>query len=337
MSVPPAIWVLVEEGAKGDIDNCSAMLLRHATRLAGQLSPSHQVVALCASAPTEDHLRFLERLRRSGAHSALVLESEAGADGGFNVATMCKLIGEQLPRIVLIPGTPAPGEVAARTAASLQLPLVSDCVGIEVNESGDLVFDVSTAGGMALVSLNTRAPATLVVMPLREMAQEDEAPSERAMLVARTPNLPSPSLAGVEQVSAVPISPQDMTLAEAPVIVSGGRGIGGPEAFDMLRELAGHIGAHVGASRVATDLGWIDRDHLVGMSGSTVRPSLYFAIGISGAPHHLMGMREATSIIALNNDPSAPIFQLATHAFIGDAGEVVPKVIQRLAEMRAST
>ena len=335
-AAPPAIWVLVEH-AKGEIDNCSAMLLRHANDLARRIAGGAQVVALSVAQADEQHLPFLEKLRRAGVDSTFVVENEPEADLAFSVPTLCKLIGEEMPRVVLFPGTPGPTEAAARTGASLQLPLVTDCVGIEMDESGSPAFDVSTAGGMALVRMSTKAHCTLVVMPQREFEQRDELSSEKAMRVMRRPALPSPLAAGLEQVSAVPITTEDMTLAEASVIVSGGRGIGGPEAFDMLRELAGQIGGHVGASRVATDLGWIDRDHLVGMSGSTVRPSLYFAIGISGAPHHLMGMREATEIIALNKDPAAPIFQLATHAFVGDAHEVVPKVIERLAQMRAST
>ena len=121
-------------------------------------------------------------------------------------------------------------------------------------------------------------------------------------------------------------------LKDAAVIVSGGAGISGPDEFALLRELANLLGGEVGASRAAVDAGLIDRDHQVGQTGTTVRPRLYIAAGISGAIQHRAGMDESSKIIAINTDPAAPMFQIAHYRIVGEAAEVVPMIIKALRE-----
>jgi electron transfer flavoprotein alpha subunit len=330
----PPLWVVAEH-ARGKLHDTSAMLLRHAQVLAAQPGHLLRTCAVMRSAAPEEELTVLDTLLRAGVRAVTILEYEGPQDTGLPPDAVDALLRDAHPELVLLPATPGATRLAAHLAAGREMALVADCVGIDRAGDGRLAFRMSTAGGMALINVETTARTTLALMPQREVDMPASPAANFPLHVTRLQCGPSVHDASLSLVSAAPVAPENMTLAEANVIVSGGRGLGDPEAFDLLRTLAAMVGGHVGASRVATDLGWIDREHLVGMSGSTVRPALYFAIGISGAPHHLMGMREAATILALNKDPQAPIFQIATHALVGDMHEVIPKVIERLGAMRA--
>jgi electron transfer flavoprotein alpha subunit len=136
-------------------------------------------------------------------------------------------------------------------------------------------------------------------------------------------------------VRRLPADPRTQDIREAERIVAGGRGVGGPDGFKFIRELADALGAAVAASRVAVDLGWIEYPRQVGQTGKTVAPKLYVAAGISGASHHLMGMRGSEKIVAVNADKQAPIFSVAHFGVVGDLQEVLPRLAERVRKLRA--
>jgi len=328
------VFALVEQD-RGKLDACSAMVVAHALRAAAAV-PGLRVTAVLNLCGDADPSPTIAALGHQGVRRVLVVahpEGEIEADAAPQLAAQLDLAHCAL---LLAPATRQASMLAACIAARSGFALVQDCVAIRIHATG-CAFDVATAGGMALVEAVPEAPGPVVVlMPLRDVAPVEVDPVAAAdmEIVARAAGA-APPREGVRLAECVKVRREDMTLAEANVIVSGGRGLGGAEGFEPLKRLAEMMGGHLGASRVATDLGWIDRQHLVGMSGSTVRPALYLACGISGAPHHLMGMRDATLIVALNTDERAPLLSLAHHAFVGDAGEIIPKVIDRLSRVAA--
>jgi electron transfer flavoprotein alpha subunit len=170
-------------------------------------------------------------------------------------------------------------------------------------------------------------PAVAVIQP----GAQPVPPSGTPKLV----NMAAPAVDSRIEPQLLSVKPQDLATLElehARVIVAGGKGVGGAEGFSRLQELAESLGGTVGASRMATDLGWIGTDRLVGQTGKTVRPTVYVACGISGAAQHVLGMRESDTIVAINLDPHAPLVGLADVAAIGDLREILPALVAELGE-----
>ena len=225
------------------------------------------------------------------------------------------------PQLLLFPDTADGRDIASRLATRLDAGLVSAVVDV-VAHDGHADARETILGGSYITTVEVaRSPiAVFLVRPNAFTPQEnpksasthqiDFVPSERALRAKRGEKVR-------EEGSTMP-------LEEASIIVSGGRGLGGPEPFSLLADLADAIGGVVGASRAAVDAGWIPYAHQVGQTGRTVKPQLYIAIGISGAVQHRVGMQTADTIIAINRDPDAPIFQLADLAVVGDLFKVVP-------------
>jgi len=235
---------------------------------------------------------------------------------------LAQLIQKTEPAVVLLGATPQGQDLAARVAARLGLGLASDCTAFEVATDGRLIITRPIYGGRAIATViekTTPQIATVrpnVMMPL-EPDTSRTAPVER--LVVETGDIRAKVTDLIQESGR-----QQVRLAEAEIIVSGGRGLKGPENFYLLEQLADVLGAAVGASRAAVDAGWIDHSHQVGQTGKTVTPNLYIACGISGAVQHLAGMKTARYIVAINKDPEAPIFRVADYGIVGDLFEVVP-------------
>ncbi|MBR4749095.1 MAG: electron transfer flavoprotein subunit alpha [Abditibacteriota bacterium] len=240
------------------------------------------------------------------------------------------------PEILLAGATTTGRSFMSGVAISLYTGLTADCTGLEISDEGLLLQTRPAYGGniMATITCEYSRPQMATVrhkvFPVSPKRESGEA--EIVSMPVSEPLLSSRSeiLEFIENVG------ETVNLTDANIIISGGRGLGSPENFDILKELAGEIGAAVGASRAAVDAGWIPYPHQVGQTGKTVCPKLYIACGISGAVQHLAGMSSSDTIIAINKDKDAPIFQYADYGFVGDCLEILPLLIKKIKSMRGA-
>jgi electron transfer flavoprotein alpha subunit/NAD-dependent dihydropyrimidine dehydrogenase PreA subunit len=246
------------------------------------------------------------------------------------------LINRYKPEIVLVSATPQGRDLAPRVAARLSAGLTADCTGLDVDEGERLLVQTRPAFGgnlMATIVSRHARPQMATVRPGVMKALAPDA-SRTGEVVETAVHLDERSVAA----KIVEIVQQEadgqVNLQDAEIIVSGGRGLGKPENFALVRELAEVLGGAVGASRAAVDAGWIPAYHQVGQTGRTVQPKVYIACGISGAVQHLAGMSSADCIIAINKDPTAPILGVANYAIVGDLFEILPALTKRLREAR---
>jgi electron transfer flavoprotein alpha subunit len=243
-----------------------------------------------------------------------------------HVAALAEAIRARKPDTVLVGSTSVGIDLAAGAAAATGRPLVSYCLGLSA-KGGAIAARSQLYGGKLVASTRTEGPAVFAVLPgaFPEAAGRSGGRGERAALD------PPGVLDGLRTrfVSATEPEPGiDITRAER--LVAVGRGIGGPENLELAEELAQALGAEVGASRPVVDSGWLPRPRQVGKSGMTVKPKLYFAVGISGAPEHLEGMRDSELIVAVNSDADAPIFEVAHYGSTCDLFDLLPSLTERL-------
>ena len=241
------------------------------------------------------------------------------------------LIRELNPELVLFGATQIGRSLAPRVAVALGTGLTADCIDIRVDEHGDIVQIRPAFTGSIIAHIKTRTRPVMATIRYRVMTPLKRDTNRSGKIVLRRPPLVEHS--GVKIIKK--IREKRVRLPDADVIVSCGRGLKRPEDIRMIEELAVLLDGVVGASRPLVDEGWISRDHQVGFSGNTVRPRLYIACGISGSPQHLAGMRGSKIIVAINIDPSAPIFRVADYGIVGDLYEIVPLMIKKLKRLRS--
>jgi electron transfer flavoprotein alpha subunit len=257
-----------------------------------------------------------------------VAEVEGSYAPGAWAATVVQLVHQLSPSAVVAPGSDRGNEVLAHAAARLELPLAANCVEVR----GDEVTRVRWGGSLLEEARVHGEPMLLTVAPHALAAEAAGAP---ASTQAFAPELSEADLL-VRVVDRVEAATGGVSLAEAKVVVSGGRGVGSAEGFAIIEELAGLLGAAVGCSRVVTSAGWRPHTDQVGQTGTKVSPDLYIACGISGATQHIAGCKGAKKILAINEDAEAPILASADYAVIGDLHEIVPAISAELRKARGS-
>jgi electron transfer flavoprotein alpha subunit len=253
---------------------------------------------------------------------------------GYGIRVAVDLVKEREPYIFLMGATPVGRDLAPRIASACWAGLTADCTSLQIGDFEqkgqayrDLLYQIRPAFGgniiATIVNPETRPQMATVREGVMKMGEPDEA--RQGVVIQIAPRL-DPSDLVVEVLDREMRLPC-CDLKGASVIVAGGMGVGSKEGFNLIADLAHTLGGEVGASRAAVDAGFVGKEHQVGQTGVTVRPRLYVACGISGAVQHCAGMDQSGTIVAVNNDPSAPIFQLAHYRIVGDLHEVIPQLI----------
>jgi len=334
MAEESKVWVFAEV-EEGKIANVSLELATKAHELAAQLDGGRVGAILLG-----DGVAALgDTLFAHGCDDVYLAENAA-----FKTYTtlpyawvITRLISREKPQIVLFGATNTGRDLAPRVASQLGAGLTADCTDLKIGEHTDagtqktyqkLLYQIRPAFGgniiATIVTPDTRPQMATVrpgVMHLGRMQ-----PGRKGNLVRFKESPPAETL--VVKVLEEFTAPRKVNLGGAKVIVSGGAGVGSKENFALIRELAHVLGGEVGASRAAVDAGYIDKAHQVGQTGTTVRPKLYIACGISGAVQHRVGMQDSGKIVAINTDPNAPILQIAHYGIVGDLNDVIPKLIE---------
>jgi electron transfer flavoprotein alpha subunit len=236
---------------------------------------------------------------------------------------LAQVVAATKPRAVLVPYTAMGRDLAPRVGARVGAGLVSDCVLLTIAD-GKLVARRPMYSGKAYATVTWQGEPQLATLRANVFALGRPDPARKAELVAA--QVDASARARVTAVHAKAAGKLELT--ESQVIVSGGRGLKGPENFPLVEALAAAMGAAVGASRAVVDAGWVEHQMQVGQTGKTVSPTLYIACGISGAIQHLAGMSSSKVIVAINKDADAPIFKVANYGIVGDVFLVLPKLTE---------
>jgi electron transfer flavoprotein alpha subunit len=315
------VWVFIEH-EHGKVSTVSFELLGEGRKLADALG-----CHLCGMIFGDGVEGFVKEAIAYGAETVYVMESpilEQYRADPYACAAV-NLIRKYKPEIVLFGATTQGRDFAGTVATTLEVGLTADCTGLDIDPETKYLRQTRPAfGGNIMATIldypNYRPQMSTVRPKVFAMPQRDDS---RKGEVIREP-LPMTEEQVRTKVLEFIKGTEAVNLVDAEIIVSGGRGLGNAESFKVIRELAEVLGAAVGASRATVDAGWISYEHQVGQTGRTVRPKIYIACGISGAIQHQAGMKTSDIIVAINKDPEAPIFKIATYGIVGDLFTVVP-------------
>ncbi|QAT39292.1 electron transfer flavoprotein subunit alpha/FixB family protein [Clostridium sp. JN-9] len=321
------VWVFAEQ-RDGKLQKVSLELLGKGKDLADKLGV--QLTALLLGSQADD---MAETLIAYGADKVIYADNPLlkhyTTDGYAKV--ICDLVNERKPEVILVGATFVGRDLGPRVSARLKTGLTADCTSLDVDsETKNLLMTRPAFGGnlMATIVCGDHRPQMSTVRPgVFEKLQKDT--SRKGEIEKIHADLKDSDIrTKVEDV--VKLAKDVADIGEAKVIVSGGRGLGSKEGFDLLKELADVMDGTIAGSRAAIDNGWIDKAYQVGQTGKTVRPNVYIAVGISGAIQHLAGMQDSDYIIAINKDESAAIMQIADLGIVGDYRKVVPELIAQI-------
>jgi electron transfer flavoprotein alpha subunit len=342
------VWVYAEQRA-GKIMNVALELIGEGRRLAREIGPDTKVCAVLVGDKVEG---LSQECFEYGADGTYVMEDSLLAKyttDGYTKA-FADLINDKKPEIVLFGATHIGRDLAPRVAARLNTGLTADCTRLDIKVSTYIDYarkyttqdtsDLDPAsedkglkqtrpafGGNLMATILTpyTRPQMATVRP-GVMTRRERNAGAKGEIVKISPRIAASDIR-IEVVDIVKSAKELVSLTDAEIICSGGRGVGGPDGFRIIEEFAAKVGGVVGSSRAAVDAGWIDHSHQVGQTGTTVKPKIYFACGISGAIQHLAGMQTSDFIVAVNKDADAPIFEMADYGIVGDLFKVLPEII----------
>ncbi|MFH1061140.1 MAG: electron transfer flavoprotein subunit alpha [Pseudomonadota bacterium] len=324
------VWVFAEQRA-GALPEVVAELLGQAGRLAADLGATVSAVLIGSGVEP-----LAAELFALGADTVHLADDPRLADFNDDIyaEVLARLIASHRPEILLAGATALGRSLIPRVATAAATGLTADCTGLAIDPERRLLLQTRPAFGgniMATIICPDARPQMATVRPrvMKKGPRREGATGNLVRFVLES------GLASATQVlEVVAAVGEKVNLAAAEVVVVGGRGLGKPEGFELVRALAGALGGVVGATRGAVDAGWIGHAHQVGQTGRTIGPKLYIGLGVSGAVQHLVGMQSSDVIVAVNSDPNAPIFSVATYGIVGDLYEVAPAMLQRLKELR---
>lgn len=327
------LWVFVETSEDGTAKNVGIELLTPGKKMAAKQGGALAAVVI------GDHVKAaVQAASEHGADKVIVVE---GPEFGHYttdayVIAMHALIEKYGPTSMLIGATNNGRDLGPRLACRIKTGLTADCTALDIDEeSGNVAWTRPAFGGnlMATILCPNHRPQLGTVRP--GVFKKSEPGEGKAEIIREDISVSAEQIRTRVVEIINDMGAEQVNLEEAEIIVSGGRGVGGPEGFAPVRELAKVLGATVGASRAAVDSGWIPHAHQVGQTGKTVAPKVYIACGISGAIQHLAGMSGSDCIIAINKDPDAPIFDVADYGVVGDLFEVLPVLAEEFKKARA--
>jgi electron transfer flavoprotein alpha subunit len=316
------------ETREGKLRRASLEAVSEARRLAGALGGGVASVLVGSGVSG-----LAGELAAQGAQRVFVFDDAALAQYASEAwaRALAAAIAEAKPKAVLIPFTAMGKDFAPRVAAKVGAGLVSDCVALAVKD-GQLTARRPMYAGKAYATVTWQGEPQLATLRPNVFPLGAPDRSLKAELVPMS--VDASARARVRELKAT--AEGKLELGEAQIIVSGGRGLKGPENFHLVSELGEAFGAAVGASRAVVDAGWVDHQLQVGQTGKTVSPTLYIACGISGAIQHLAGMSSSKFIVAVNRDPDAPIFKVASYGLVGDVFELLPRLTKAAKEYFAA-
>ncbi|MGO1369502.1 FAD-binding protein [Senegalia sp. (in: firmicutes)] len=321
------VWVFAEQ-RQNEVLNVSIELLGEGRKMADKRGVELTAVLLGSNLDENAEL-----LSKYGADNVLKVDNEKLENYTTDAyaKVIADLIDERKPEIMLIGATTIGRDLGPRVSAKVHTGLTADCTRLEIDEEDGKLLQTRPAFGgnlMATIVCPNHRPQMSTVRPgVMEKAKFNEdanANIENIEVSFKEGDLKT------EVLEVVKSEKEIVALDEAPIIVAGGRGMQTKEGFELLEKLAEKLDGVIGASRAAVDEGWIEHSHQVGQTGTTVRPKLYIAAGISGAIQHLAGMQSSDCIVAINKNADAPIFKVADYGIVGDLFEVIPQLLEAL-------
>jgi electron transfer flavoprotein alpha subunit len=311
----PAIWVFVQEEAGGP--STMGLELLAAGRQLGEVTAIYLGTGSDAAFATlGDH----------GASSVLHLDAGQRLPSGPVAAALSDRISSEAPDLVLFGQAYTDRDVAGRLAARLGVGVLSNAIAVRLVD-GAVETDHEILGGVQVATATMAQGPFIVLIRPKSFIAEAVGGGAPTVTAIDLPEVGPSEAAVTESHIEEREGPQ---LGEAAVVISGGRGLGSPEAYELVEKLGKKLGAATGATRAIVDAGWVPYAKQVGQTGKTVKPDVYIACGISGAMQHLVGMKDSKTIIAINKDPDAPIFSIADLGVVGDVHKVLPKLIEAL-------